>query len=124
VIGIVASIMCFIAVGLIKPKLGYDDSLDAFGVHGIGGIFGTLMTGLFASRLINPAGADGLFFGNPKQFMVQLLAVGATVVYTLAGTYLIYKFVDLVIGIRVSERDESIGLDLTQHREGAYTLME
>ena len=123
-IGVAASVFCFIAVGLIKPKLGYDDSLDAFGVHGVGGILGTLMTGIFATKLINPSGADGLMYGNPKQLLIQGLAVLATVVYTLIVTFAIYKIVDLLIGVRVAERDEVIGLDLTQHREGAYTILE
>lgn len=123
-IGAIASSLCFLAVGIIKPKLGYDDSLDAFGVHGIGGILGTLLAGVFASKLVNPAGADGLLLGNPKQFAIQAFAVLATVVYTLIVTYLIYKIVDLVIGVRVQEREEVIGLDLTQHREGAYTVLE
>ncbi|MBI5574603.1 MAG: ammonium transporter [Elusimicrobia bacterium] len=123
-IGFSASIICFIAVGLIKPKLGYDDSLDAFGVHGIGGIWGSLACGLFASKLINPAGANGLFFGNPKQFLVQLITVCITIVYTFAMTFIIFKLVDLTIGVRVTESDETMGLDLTQHREGAYTLLE
>ncbi|MFA5778812.1 MAG: ammonium transporter [Elusimicrobiota bacterium] len=123
-IGFSVSIICFIAVGLIKPKLGYDDSLDAFGVHGLGGIWGSLATGLFASKLINPAGADGLFFGNPKQFLIQLITVCITIVYTFAMTFIIYKLVDLTIGVRVSESDELMGLDLTQHHEGAYTLLE
>ncbi len=124
VIGLLVSIFCFTAVSVIKPKLGYDDSLDAFGVHGIGGIWGALATGLFASKAVNPAGANGLFFGNPKQLLIQLVAVLVTVVYTFVVTYLIYKLVDLVIGIRVSEKDENIGLDLTQHHESAYTLLE
>ncbi|MHB9154897.1 MAG: ammonium transporter [Endomicrobiales bacterium] len=124
IIGIIASVFCFIAVGIIKPKAGYDDSLDAFGVHGIGGILGTLMTGLFASKLVNPAGADGLFFGNPGLFLIQLLAVGVTALYTLVVTFLIYKCVDLLVGVRVSEKEEVMGLDLTQHREGAYTILE
>jgi Amt family ammonium transporter len=123
-IGVAASIVCFIAVSTIKPMLGYDDSLDAFGVHGIGGILGTLMTGLFASKAINAAGADGLFFGNPKLLGVQAMAVGVTALYTLIVTYVIYKVVDLIVGVRVSEKDEIMGLDLTQHREGAYTILE
>jgi len=81
-IGLLVSVFCFIAVTVIKPKFGYDDSLDAFGVHCVGGIWGALATGLFASKAVNAAGVDGLFFGNPKQFLVQLLAVGVTIVYT------------------------------------------
>jgi Amt family ammonium transporter len=124
VIGLLVSIFCFTAVSIVKPKLGYDDSLDAFGVHCIGGIWGALATGLFASRAVNPGGANGLFFGNPKQFLVQLLAVLVTLVYTFTVTFIIYKLVDLVIGIRVGEKEELMGLDLTQHHERAYTVLE
>ncbi|MDD4981069.1 MAG: ammonium transporter [Candidatus Omnitrophica bacterium] len=124
VIGLLVSVFCFMAVTVLKPKLGYDDSLDAFGVHCIGGIWGALATGLFASKAVNPAGADGLFFGNPRQFLVQLAAVAVTLVYTFLATFLIYKIVDLIIGVRVGEKDELMGLDLTQHREQAYTILE
>ena len=124
IIGLIASIICFICVSLIKPKLGYDDSLDAFGVHGIGGIIGMLVTGLFASKAINAAGADGLFFGNSRQFLVQLLATGAVAAYSLVATYIIYKAVDLFTDVRVPLKEEIVGLDLSQHRESAYTVME
>jgi len=124
IIGLSVSVFCFIAVSVIKPKLGYDDSLDAFGVHCVGGIWGALATGLFASKAVNTAGADGLFFGNPKQFLIQLLTVLVTIGYTFITTYAIYKLVDLFIGVRVSEKEEVMGLDLTQHRERAYTVLE
>ncbi|MBF0494136.1 MAG: ammonium transporter [Candidatus Omnitrophica bacterium] len=124
VIGILVSVFCFIAVSVIKPRLGYDDSLDAFGVHCIGGIWGALATGLFASVAVNPAGANGLFFGNPKQFMVQLLAVGVTIVYTFVVTFIIYKLVDLFIGVRVGDKEELMGLDLAEHHERAYAMLE
>ncbi len=124
VIGLLASIFCFIAVAVIKPKLGYDDSLDAFGVHCVSGIWGALATGLFASKAVNPAGADGLFLGNPHQLLVQFYAVAVTLVYSGVVTLVIYKVVDVIIGVRVSDKEESIGLDLTQHREKAYTVLE
>jgi len=123
-IGILVSVFCFIAVSLIKPKLGYDDSLDAFGVHCVGGIWGALATGLFASKAVNAAGNDGLFFGNPKQFLIQLSAVTVTLIYSFIVTFVIYKLVDFIFGMRVSEKEELIGLDLTQHRERAYTILE
>ncbi|MDD5595581.1 MAG: ammonium transporter, partial [Candidatus Omnitrophica bacterium] len=123
-IGILVSVFCFIAVSLIKPKLGYDDSLDAFGVHCVGGIWGALATGLFASKAVNTAGNNGLFFGNPKQFLVQLSAVAVTLIYSFIVTFVIYKLVDFIFGMRVSEKEELIGLDLTQHRERAYTILE
>jgi ammonium transporter, Amt family len=124
IIGLLVSVFCFIAVSIIKPKLGYDDSLDAFGVHCVGGIWGALATGLFASKLVNPAGADGLFFGNPRQFLIQAIAVGATLLYTFVATFAIYKIVDLFIGVRVNEEEELMGLDVTQHHERAYTVLE
>ncbi|MDD5254790.1 MAG: ammonium transporter [Candidatus Omnitrophica bacterium] len=124
IIGLLVSVFCFISVTVIKPRFGYDDSLDAFGVHCVGGIWGALATGLFASKAVNAAGADGLFLGNPRQFLVQLAAVGITVAYTAAATFVIYKIVDMVIGIRVSDKEELMGLDLTQHHERAYTVLE
>ena len=124
VIGLLVSLFCFIAVTMVKPLFGYDDSLDAFGVHCVGGIWGALATGLFASKLVNPAGSDGLFFGNPKQFLIQLATVGITIVYTAVITFVIYKLVDLFIGMRVDEKTEAIGLDLTQQSEAAYTVIE
>jgi len=124
IIGTLVSVFCFTAVTIIKPKMGYDDALDAFGVHCIGGIWGALATGLFASKAVNASGADGLFFGNPKQFIVQLTAVCATLLYSFVVTMIIYKAVDLIIGVRVSEKEESMGLDLTQHHERACTVLE
>ncbi len=124
IIGLLVSVFSFVAVAVIKPKLGYDDSLDAFGVHCVGGIWGALATGLFASKAVNPAGNNGLFFGNPKQFLIQLITVLVTLAYTLVVTFIIYKLVDLLVGVRVSEKEESMGLDLTQHRERAYTVLE
>jgi Amt family ammonium transporter len=123
-IGAGVSVLCFLGITYIKPRLGYDDALDAFGVHGIGGIWGALATGLFASKAINDTGADGLFFGNPGQLAAQAVAVGATLAYSAIGTLVIYKVLDALIGMRVGERDENIGLDLTQHREAGYTLIE
>jgi Amt family ammonium transporter len=124
IIGFLVSVFCFTAVSVLKPKLGYDDSLDAFGVHCVGGIWGALATGLFASKLVNPAGADGLFFGNPKQFGVQLLTVIVTIGYAFVVTLVLYKLIDLVMGVRVGEKEEMMGLDLTQHHERAYTVLE
>jgi len=124
VIGVFVSIFCYLMVALVKPALGYDDSLDVFGVHGIGGMWGALATGLFATKLINPDGANGLFFGNPKQLLVQAAAVAVSVVYSFVATLIICKVVDWIIGLRVTEKDEIMGLDLTQHNENAYTLLE
>jgi len=124
VIGIFVSIFSYIAVTVVKPKFGYDDALDVFGVHCIGGIWGALATGLFASKAINPAGADGLFFGNPKLLLIQAIAVGVTIVYSFVVSLIIYKIVDVIMKARVPEKDENLGLDLTQHHENAYTMIE
>lgn len=124
IIGLSVSVFCYLAVSFIKPRLGYDDALDVFGVHCIGGIWGAIATGLFASKAVNPAGADGLFFGNPKQLLVQVIAVAVTAAYSFAASFIIYKVIDLFIKVRVKEKDEIIGLDLTQHHEKAYTVLE
>jgi Amt family ammonium transporter len=123
-IGLGVSVICFCSVTYLKPKMGYDDSLDAFGVHGIGGIWGALATGLFATKAVNAAGADGLFYGNPGQFLVQLKATVITIVYSAILTFLILKLVDVLVGLRAGERDERVGLDLTEHSEAAYTVLE
>lgn len=124
IIGLLVSVFCFIAIGVIKPKFGYDDSLDAFGVHCVGGMWGALATGLFATKAVNSAGADGFFYGNPAQFLIQVKAVLITLVYSFVVTFILYKLVDIVMGVRVKDQDEAIGLDLTQHHEGAYTVLE
>jgi Amt family ammonium transporter len=121
IIGLIAGVICYAAV-LAKPKLGYDDSLDVVGVHCVGGIVGALCTGLFASKLINPAGGDGLFFGNPGQFVTQVLAVGVTLVYSFVISYILFKIIDATMGLRVSPEDEIAGLDLTEHQETGYSL--
>ena len=116
-----AGVVCYAACHL-KSRLGYDDSLDVVGVHGVGGTWGALATGLFATKTINDAGADGLFFGNPGQLRIQIVAVLATYAIAVVGTFVILKVVDAVVGLRVTEEDEVAGLDLSQHSETAYTL--
>ena len=123
-IGLIAGIICYLAVARLKPLLGYDDSLDVFGVHGIGGIWGTLATGLFAATAINPAGADGLLLGNVQLFLVQIFYMIVCIAYALIVTGILYKVVDLLVGMRVDKQSELIGLDLTQHNESAYTILE
>lgn len=123
-IGIMASIICFVFVAFVKTKLGYDDSLDAFGVHGVGGFIGTIATGIFASKLVNPAGTNGLLYGNPQFFYTQCYAALVVTVYSLFVTTLIFKLVDWTIGVRVGEKEENIGLDLSEHHEAAYTVLE
>ena len=121
IIGLAAGVICYGAV-LAKPRLGYDDSLDVVGVHCVGGLVGALCTGLFASKLVNPAGGDGLFYGNPGQFVTQLLAVGATLVYSFVISYILFKILDATMGLRVSPEDEVAGLDITEHQETGYSL--
>ena len=122
--GMIVAVICYMAVSIIKNKLGYDDSLDAFGVHGVGGTVGTVLTGIFAQKAINAAGADGLLFGNVSQFLVQCLMVVVTVVFAVVMTFIIFKIIDAVIGMRVEEKHELVGLDLTQQSEAAYTVIE
>jgi Amt family ammonium transporter len=119
-IGLVAGILCFFGVSVVKAKFGYDDALDVFGVHGLGGTWGALATGLFASTKINPAGANGLFYGNPEQLFIQLFSVVATVVFAGLLTLIILKLVRLVTPLRVSPAEEEQGLDLSLHGENAY----
>ena len=120
IIGLGAGALCYGAV-LLKSKFGYDDSLDVVGIHGIGGTWGALATGLFASKAINSAGADGLFFGNPGQLGIQAVAVLTSWVFAFVGTLVILKVVDWTMGLRVSTEEERIGLDLSQHEERAYS---
>ncbi len=122
-IGAIASIVCYVAVVLVKGKMGYDDSLDAFGVHGIGGMVGALLTGLWATTAINPAGADGLFYGNGMLVLKQLAAVAACAAFSFVVSWIILKVIDKTMGLRVDEDGENIGLDLTQHSESAYTIV-
>ena len=114
-IGLVAGVLCYAGV-VLKIRLGYDDSLDVVAIHGLGGFTGILATGLFAS-----VGAQGLFFGNPGQFMVQVVLAVSTLVFVLVGTFVILKIVDVLVGLRVSPEDEEVGLDLSQHSERAYS---
>jgi len=123
-IGIFVSIFCYIAIARVKTRFKYDDSLDVFGIHGIGGVWGTIATGIFAEKAVNEAGANGLLFGNMQLFLVQCFLVVIAVTYAAAMTWVLYKFVDALIGMRVEQKQEIIGLDLTQHSESAYTLVE
>src|SRR3989454_2829889 len=121
VIGFGAGVICYSAC-MLKSKFGYDDSLDVVGVHGVGGIFGALMTGVFASKAINPAGNDGLLYGNPSLVVTQLIAVGVTVVFVAAGSAVILVVLKAIMGLRVTEEQERMGLDLSQHSESAYVF--
>ena len=123
-IGILVSIFCYIAIAKVKAVFKYDDALDVFGVHGVGGIWGTLATGLFAEKIINSDGADGLLFGNMHQFLIQCLYAVTAIVFAAVMTWILFKFVDALVGMRVEKKDEIIGLDLSQQSESAYTLVE
>jgi ammonium transporter, Amt family len=120
IIGAIAGMLCYAGV-LLKAKLRYDDSLDVVGIHGMGGTWGALATGLFASKAINSAGSDGLFFGNAGQLAVQFVSVIATMVFAFVMTLIILKIVDLLVGIRVSDEDEERGMDFSLHDERGYT---
>jgi len=119
-IGIVAGLLCYAALNA-KTKFGYDDSLDAFGVHGVGGALGTLMTGVFASVAINAGGANGLFFGNPHQLAVQAGSVLLIAAYSFIVSLVLFKIIDATIGLRVGKDEETDGLDISQHGEAGYT---
>jgi Amt family ammonium transporter len=120
-IGALAGLLCYSACNF-KSRLGYDDSLDVVGVHGVGGTWGAIATGLWASKAVNPDGADGLFFGNPGQLWTQIVAVLASYAIAAVITAVLLKVVDAIVGLRVAEEDEVAGLDLSQHSETAYVL--
>jgi ammonium transporter, Amt family len=122
-IGILTGIVCYFSVVVVKDKLGYDDSLDAFGVHGVGGMLGVLMTGILATTVINPAGRNGLAYGNARQLLVQFIAIIVCAGFSFVLSFGLLKLVDKVVGLRVKPEHEGIGLDLTQHRESAYTIV-
>ncbi len=121
IIGLFAGMICYAAVNL-KTKLGYDDSLDAVGVHGVGGIWGAIATGLFATTAINSFGADGLFYGNPDLLVKQLISIVAAATYAFIVTFIILKALDVIMGLRVTTEEETTGLDLSQHGERGYVL--
>ncbi|MFA5143465.1 MAG: ammonium transporter [Candidatus Omnitrophota bacterium] len=124
IIGVVVGLICYTAVAVIKLKLAYDDSLDAFGVHGVGGATGAILTGLLAEKFINPAGNNGLFFGNPSLLGIQAAGVAVTIIYSVFVTLILLKVIDAVMGLRVPDEEEMAGLDITQHEESAYTLLD
>ena len=123
-IGFAGGLICFFAVSILKAKLGYDDALDAFGVHGIGGTWGALATGLFASKAVNPAGDDGLFFGNPDLILTQLIGVVTTIVFAGVMTFIIIKLISVFMQIRADESDEETGLDIADHGERGYSYQD
>ncbi len=120
-IGVLAGVICYLAV-ILKPRLGYDDALDVVGVHGIGGLFGALATGIFASTAANPGGANGLLFGNAKQFLIQAIGAGVAIIYCFVLSFILLKLVDVLVGLRVSREEEIQGLDLSEHGEAGYSI--
>ena len=126
-IGAIASAVCFVMVTVVKERFGYDDALDAFGCHGVGGLVGALLTGVFADPAVwKGFGASyaGALYGKPSQFLLQLLGSGVSVAIAFGGTFLLLKLLDAVLGLRVDAKDEAIGLDISQHHERAYTVLE
>jgi ammonium transporter, Amt family len=122
-IGFLTGIVCYVSVVLVKNKFGYDDSLDAFGVHGVGGMLGVLLTGIFATTAVNPNGANGLAYGGAGQLLIQFVAVVICATFSFVLSFGLLKLIDRFVGLRVAPDHENIGLDLTQHRESAYTVV-
>jgi len=120
-IGFITASISFIFVAYVKPKLKYDDSLDAFGVHGVGGIIGSILTGVFATHAITGAdGAQGALYGDWHQLLVQLIATVFTMIYSAVFTYVLFIIVNKTVGIRVAPREEEEGVDVYEHGETAY----
>ena len=119
-IGAIAAVACYYALIFFKNRLNVDDSLDVFAVHGIGGIWGALATGIFSSAAVNSAGTDGLIYGNAGPLLWQLVSVAAVTAYAFAMSWGIGKLLDLTLGLRVKETEETVGLDISQHGERAY----
>ncbi len=115
-----AGVICYLCVSLVRPKIGYDDSLDVIGVHGAGGTWGALATGLFATVSVNAAGKDGLFQGNPGLLLTQMIAIIVTYVFVFIASIILLKIVDAIVGLRVDAEDEANGLDLAIHGENGY----
>ncbi|MCI6606345.1 MAG: ammonium transporter, partial [Mitsuokella jalaludinii] len=119
-IGFIGGIVCYLAVAVLKEKLGYDDSLDAFGVHGIGGTWGSIATGLWATTEVNPAGADGLFYGETHLLFAQVVSVIVAYALAIVGTYILFKIVSHFMKVRADETEEIAGLDIVEHGERGY----
>ncbi len=126
-IGVIAAVVCFFMVSFVKERLGYDDALDAFGCHGVGGLVGAVLTGVFADPAVWKAFGGsyaGALYGRPSQVGIQLVGVGVSALLSFFGTLAIFKLTDLILGARVDLKDEAIGLDITQHHERAYTVID
>jgi Amt family ammonium transporter len=121
IIGLFTAPVCYFGIHFIKARFKYDDTLDAFGIHGLGGIWGALATGLFATKSVNSAGNNGLFYGNPEQLLHQAVGAGSAILLAAVGTFLVLKVISLFTPLRVSKEDEMMGLDLSFHEEPAYS---
>lgn len=119
-IGLIGGGICYTAVAIVKAKFGYDDSLDAFGIHGIGGMWGAIATGLWATTTVNPDGANGLFYGETNLFVAQIVSLGVAIVFAVVGSAILYKVVSAVVAVRAEENEEILGLDITEHGERGY----
>jgi Amt family ammonium transporter len=119
-IGLIGGIICYTAVAIVKAKLGYDDSLDAFGVHGVGGMWGAIATGLWATTSVNPDGANGLFYGETDLFFAQIISIAVAVIFAVVGSTVLYKVVNAIYSLRADEAEEISGLDLVEHGERGY----
>ncbi|MBR0060371.1 MAG: ammonium transporter, partial [Selenomonadaceae bacterium] len=119
-IGLIGGVVCYFAVAVVKAKFGYDDSLDSFGVHGVGGMWGAIATGLWATTAVNPDGANGLFYGETDLFVAQIISIGVAVIFAVVGSAVLYKVVDAIVSLRADEAEEIGGLDLGEHGERGY----
>lgn len=119
-IGLIGGGICYTAVAIVKEKFGYDDSLDAFGIHGIGGMWGAIATGLWATTAVNPDGANGLFYGETNLFVAQIVSIGVAIIFAVVGSAILYKVVSSVVAVRADENEEILGLDITEHGERGY----
>ena len=122
-IGLIGAISCYVAVAILKNKFGYDDSLDAFGIHGVGGTWGAIATGLWATTMVNPDGADGLFYGGGL-LTPQCISLVVAIVFAVVGTFIIFTVISTVMDMRVTISAESLGIDISEHGEGAYNQSE
>ncbi len=120
IIGFVGGVVCFFAVASLKQRFGYDDALDAFGVHGIGGTWGSLATGLWASLAVNDGGADGLFYGSGDLLVAQIISTAVAYIFAVVGSYVLFRVVSAVMTVRVDADEEIIGLDIAEHGESGY----
>ncbi len=119
-IGLIGGGVCYMSVAIVKEKFGYDDSLDAFGIHGIGGMWGAIATGLWVTTAVNPDGANGLFYGETNLFVAQIVSIGIAIVFAVVGSTVLYKVVSAVVALRADENEEILGLDITEHGERGY----